>query len=227
MQGHLQGLTARTWLLRMLINPCTVDQRASEKLQKPRGTSAAYQARRQSSTDSVLAWRCRWGWRWSCNIVCAPGQRPQMVIWRRGRRSKACLQFHVLHLQGAALGFFSLLRTSDEQAAGQGVWEMAPGLEAMMTCTCCSPWAGGGGGGTRAGSSAGGGGGRGGSIDYTSNEKSCIPVDMQENFEAQRSPENNLSCQTERWVLNALNGPVMLYMSLHPQHISQPVTAQQ
>lgn len=44
-----------------------------------------------------------------------------MFIWRRGRRSKACLQIHVLHLQGAALRFLSLLSVSDEQAAGQGV----------------------------------------------------------------------------------------------------------
>lgn len=42
-------------------------------------------------------WRCRWGWR-RCNIVCAPLICPQMFIWRRGRRSKACLQIHVLHL---------------------------------------------------------------------------------------------------------------------------------
>ena len=115
-----------------------------------------------------------------------------MLIWRRGRRFKACLQIHVLHLQGAALSFFGLLRMSDEQAAGQGVWEMAPGLEAMPACTCCSPWAGGGGGGTRAGSSAGGGGGRGGSIGYTSNENSCIKGDMQEKVKIQRSPKSKI-----------------------------------
>ena len=52
-----------------------------------------------------------------------------MVIWRRGRRSKACLPIHVLHLQGAALRFFSLLRMGDEQVAERVSGRWHPGLE--------------------------------------------------------------------------------------------------